>query len=267
MTTLRFFWFLPITGTQGPGADIENKRRLEDPLFLDRFAYKVYSQNGEDGIISEIFRRIGATNKTFVEFGVYDGLESNCHYLLLNGWRGLWIDGNKKALKVLKSHFARPIGDGRLTALNAFITAENINTLIGEDGGITGDIDLLSIDIDGNDYWVWKAITVIKPRVVIIEYNAKFPPPCEWVIKYNPSFQGGAPDEHSASLKSHELLGRELGYTLVATDLAGVNAFFVRDGLCHDLFPSPATAENHYRPIRPFQWIPAGHETKTYIGT
>jgi hypothetical protein len=264
----RNFWFLPVNSTHGAGADIENKRRLEDPVFLDRFAYKVYSQNGEDGIISEIFKRIGTTNKTFVEFGVQDGLESNGHYLLFNGWRGLWMDGNKKALKRLKSHFARPIGDGRLTALNAFITAENINTLIGEDGGITGEIDLLSIDIDGNDYWVWKAITVIRPRVVIIEYNAKFPPPCEWVIEYAPSYVWEGADKQGASLKSYELLGRELGYTLVATDLSGTNAFFVKDALCHDLFPQPATAENHYRPMRiDRRWLSGGHRTKTYIGT
>jgi hypothetical protein len=168
-------------------AKLENERRLQDPIHLDRYGYKVYSQNDEDGIIHEIFERIGTTNKTFVEFGVENGLECNTHFLLLQGWNGLWIEGSVRNYKEINEHFQRPLAKKRLVAVNSFITAENINQLI-QDNGISGDIDLLSIDIDGNDYWVWKAIDCVQPRVVAIEFNAKFPPPVEWVMPYDPEY-------------------------------------------------------------------------------
>jgi hypothetical protein len=110
--------------------EIENKRRIEDTLYLDRFGYKVYSQNDEDGIIAEIFKRIGTASKKFVEFGVQNGLESNCHFLLHKGWSGLWIEGSKKAYGELVKCFKEPIERKQLTALNAFITKKNINGII-----------------------------------------------------------------------------------------------------------------------------------------
>jgi hypothetical protein len=96
---------------------------------------------------------------------------------LFNGWKGLWIDGDKENFKRLQECFSEPLLSKQLTAINAFITTENINKLIGEDGEINGEIDLLSIDVDGNDYWIWEKTTCVNPRVVVIEYNAKFPPP------------------------------------------------------------------------------------------
>ena len=245
--------------------EYENKRKFDDPSHLDRFGYKVYSQNDEDGIIQEIFTRIGTTNKIFVEFGVQDGLESNCHFLLFNGWQGLWIDGDENNFKRLQEYFSKPLLDKQLTALNAFITIDNINKLIGEYGRINGEIDLLSIDIDGNDYWIWEKLTCIQPRVVIIEYNAKFPPPCEWVMEYDPKHIWNGSDNHGASLKSLELLGRQLGYSLVGTNVNGVNAFFVKKELSRDLFAKPDTAENLYHPWGD-GYVSSGHVTKKYIG-
>jgi hypothetical protein len=246
--------------------EYENQRKLDDPLHLDRFGYKVYSQNDEDGIINEIFKRIGTTNKVFVEFGVQDGLESNCHFLLFNGWKGLWIDGDEKCFANLQKYFEKPLASKQLSAVNGFITKDNINKLIGEDGKITGEIDLLSIDIDGNDYWIWKAINCIQPRVVVIEYNAKFPPPCEWVMEYDVGHAWDGSDKHGASLKSLELLGKNLGYRLVGTNTNGVNAFFVKKELTRDLFAAPATAENLYHAWN-YWFTSSGHPTKKYIGT
>jgi hypothetical protein len=248
----------------------ENKQKLDDPLYLDRFGYKVYSQNDEDGIIQEIFKRIGTTNKIFVEFGVEDGLQSNCHFLLFNGWHGLWIDGDEKQFLRLQKCFEKPLSTKQLTAVNAFITTDNINKLIGEYGNTNGDIDLLSIDIDGNDYWVWEKINCIRPRVVIIEYNAKFPPPCEWVMEYEPNYVWDGSDKHGASLKSLELLGKRLGYNLVGTNKNGVNAFFVKKELTEDLFAEPATAENLYHAwnsrVGYIGYTSSGHATRKYIG-
>lgn len=251
------------------------QKKLSDPLYLEGYGFKVYSQNDEDGIIEEIFNRIGGEDKTFVEFGVQNGLECNCHYLLHKGWKGVWIEGNKKYCTEIRECFSRPIADGRLVVRNAFIDRDNINRLIGgglrrlgiEDANSRGkQIDLLSIDIDGNDYWVWKAITCVSPRVVIIEYNAKFPPNFEWVMDYDPKHMWQGDDEHGASLKALEKLGDELGYQLVATNLTAINAFFVKKELAGDKFALPATAEELgntpgfcYR-----SWN--GHPAKKYIG-
>ncbi|KAA6302018.1 MAG: hypothetical protein EZS26_001834 [Candidatus Ordinivivax streblomastigis] len=246
--------------------DYEVKRKVENPIYLDRFGYKVYSQNDEDGIIEEIFNRIGHTNKKFVEIGVQNGLESNGHFLLHKGWQGLWIDGDKKMVAELRSLFKGPIEKEQLVALNSFIALDNINQVVGVDGNYNGEIDLLSIDIDGNDYWIWNEIKCIDPRVVVIEYNAKFPPTHEWVMEYDAKHIWQLDDEHGASLKSLELLGEKLGYQLVGTNVRGVNAFFVKKELCKDLFPQPATAENLYNPARwNLQYI-SGHPSKKYIG-
>jgi len=246
--------------------EYENKRRLDDTQYLDRFGYKVYSQADEDGIIAEIFTRIGTTNKKFVEFGVGDGLESNCHYLLHKGWSGLWIEGNEKSINKIFRLFEKPVKENRLKMVNAFITAENINNLIGDEGKTTGEIDLLSIDIDGNDYHVWEAINCIQPRVVVIEYNAKFPPPHEWIMPYNPKHIWDGSEYQGASLSAMEKLGTKLGFQLVGTTMNGVNAFFVRNDLAKELFPKPATAENLYHSWRSRRYISSGHKCIKYIG-
>lgn len=233
---------------------------------MEPYGFKVYSQNDEDGIISEIFNRIGTTDKRFIEFGVQNGLESNCHYLLLKGWQGLWIEGSKKYCADLRRRFKPALEEGQLKLVNAFITTENINALFGGNG-YKGQIDLLSIDIDGNDYHVWEALQVIQPRVVVIEYNAKFPPECDWVMPYDAGYVWDSSDRHGASLKALERLGRKKGYQLVGTNMTGSNAFFVQEILAGDKFPLPANAENLYNPAR---WkrlrFEASHMSKAFLG-
>lgn len=223
--------------------------RLQDEKCLERYGFKVYSQNDEDGIIQEIFRRIKTTDKRFVEFGIGVGIESNCHYLLHKGWSGLWIEGSPDFVKEAHVKFRPVIKNGQLRIKNAFITKDNINDLLISEG-FSGEIDLLSIDIDGNDYYVWQAINAVRPRVVVIEYNGKFPPDCVWKQAYNSKHIWDNSDWHGASLKAYELLGRELGYQLVGTGLKAVNAFFVRNDLTEDKFITPATSEKLYNPSR-----------------
>src|ERR1700744_6567135 len=134
-------------------ADELAKPRHADPKRLLRYGFKVYSQCDEDGIIQEIFRRIGTGNKVFVEFGVETGIECNTVKLLIEGWRGLWLDGSPDNIAAIHRHFDPVVRHGRLQAMQSFVMAENINALIAQNG-ISGDIDLLSIDIDRNDYWV-----------------------------------------------------------------------------------------------------------------
>ncbi|HML12348.1 MAG TPA: hypothetical protein VK456_03525 [Xanthobacteraceae bacterium] len=238
------------------------KPRYAEPKRLVRHGYKVYSQNDEDGIIAEIFRRIGTTSRTFVEFGVETGVECNTARLLVEGWRGLWIESNAASAAAIRHDFAPFIAGGKLALQESLVTAENINALIGQ-AGFSGEIDLLSIDIDGNDYWVWKAIDVVDPRVVAIEYNATLRPPMTLVVPYRADARWDGSNHYGASLEALVRLAAAKNYRLVGCSIAGVNAFFVRADLAADRFLEPATAQEHYEPPRHyFHMLPAGHRSR-----
>ena len=226
--------------------------RLRDPRSLNRFEHRAFSQDGSDGILAEIFRRIGEGDRYFVEFGVGNGLENNTALLLSQGWKGLWIDGDREQVATARTTFAAELSSGQLTLLNEFITAENIEQLF-QAAGVPGEPTLISIDIDGNDYWVWKAIEQYRPRVFELEYNAVYPPGARWVMEYNPTHVWGQNSYHGASLESLFELGREKGYTLVACSLGGINAYFVRDDLLDaEQFAGPFETAQFYHPARFF---------------
>ena len=234
------------------------KPRHADPKRLVRYGYKVYSQNDEDGIIAEIFRRIGMTSRTFIEFGVETGIECNTAKLLVDGWRGLWIEANPASAAAIRDNFASFTADGRLSVVESRVTAENINALIAQ-SGVGEDIELLSIDIDFNDYWIWKAIDAVNPRVVVIEYNATLRPPLSLVVPYRPETEWDGSNYYGASLEALVKLGAEKNYRIVGCSIAGVNAFFVRADLAGDRFLEPATAQEHYEPPRHyFYLLPSG---------
>jgi hypothetical protein len=213
------------------------------------FGYKVYSQQDEDGILREIFRRIGVTNKVFVEFGVGNGLENNTLALLFEGWQGLWIEASARHVDAITTHFAQVVRAGRLNVIASFVTKGNIDALISSRVR-PGEIDLLSVDVDGNDFHIFSAITCIRPRVVVIEYNAKFPPPMLVCMAYRESHAWQGDDCFGASLKYLEVNFERRGYRLVGCSLSGANAFFVRSDLAGDHFLPPFSAENHYEPAR-----------------
>lgn len=223
--------------------------RYTEPKRLVRHGFKVYSQSDEDGIIQEIFKRIGTTSRTFIEFGVETGVECNSVKLLVEGWNGLWIEAAPQYVVEIQNHFGPFLAQSTLRLSQNLITAENINTVF-EQAGMSGDIDLLSIDIDYNDYWVWKALTTVKPRVVVIEYNATLRPPMSLVVPYDPTRSWDGSNYFGASLEALVRLGREKGYRVVGCNYAGANAFFVRDDLAGSHFLDPATAEEHYEPPR-----------------
>lgn len=200
---------------------------------LDRLSdseFKVFSQWGEDGIIQYLLSKVPVVNDVFVEFGVQDYTESNTRFLLVNNnWKGLIIDSSNRNIQTIRS---RPdYWRHDLTAVCEFITRENINTLI-QDAGITGDIGLLSIDIDGNDYWVWQAINIISPRIVVIEYNSTFGNRQAVAIPYNPRFDRTLAHYSNlyfgASLLAICKLAEEKGYVFAGSNSIGSNAFFVR---------------------------------------
>lgn len=242
--------------------EMEAMQRLPkyaDPLSLIPHGRKVYSQNEEDGIIIEIFNRIGTTNKTFVEFGSGDGLENNTYALLFQDWNGLWIDGSPKNIRKIREGLPTTIDSGQLAVVESFITKDNINDLISPHIQ-EKEIDLLSVDIDGNDYFVWDAITCIEPRVLIMEYNARFVPPIRYCMAYDPQHMWNYTDHGGLSLKFIEEKAAAKGYSLVGCSLSGANAFFVRNDLLAGKFEAPFTAEKHYEPARPhFAKIKSGH--------
>lgn len=232
--------------------------RYQDPRRLLKYGFKAYSQHDEDGITEEIFRRIGTTNQYFVEFGVGDGLENGTTYCLLKGWSGAWIDGSAVCVEAIERGFAFLIDAGRLRVRYSFITAENIEQLFSE-LDVPEEFDLLSIDIDNNDYWVWQAIRRYRPRVVAVEYNASFRASVRCVVPYHPTTIWNYTNHFGASLRALEELGVDKGYRLVGCNFTGVTAFFVRDDLVGDHFAAPFTAENHYEPPRYFTRMPNGH--------
>lgn len=237
---------------------LQNNPRYRENDRMPAYERQVFSQFGEDGIIQEIFRRIGTTNRYFVEFGVETGVETNSTYLLHKGWQGLWIDGSEKFTASIHRHFPKVIAEKRLTVLTSFITAENIESLFAQ-GGVPAEFDLLSIDIDRNDYHVWKAITHYKPRVVVIEYNSIFPPGDHFVVEYDAGAMWDKTSNCGASLTAMEKLGAEKGYKLVGSTFAGLNAFFVREDLVEGNFSGPFDAHTHYEPPRYFLYHVNGH--------
>jgi hypothetical protein len=232
--------------------------KYSDPANLLQYERQVFSQNGEDGIIAEIFRRIGTKSKVFVECGVGDGLENNTAFLLFQGWQGYWIEGNAICVDSIRQRFRKPLSRQQLKLLHSFVTAENIDELFST-VKVPEALDFVSLDIDRNTYHVWKALARFKPRVVAIEYNASFPPDVEWVVDYDPAGRWNLSMHFGASLKSLEVLGREMGYVLVGCDFTGMNAFFIRDTERKDLFVAPFTSEHHYEPPRYWMCRREGH--------
>ncbi len=199
--------------------------------------FKVFSQWGEDGIIQYLINNVEIESKTFVEFGVETYEESNTRFLLMqDNWKGLVIDGSAESIKRCKSDYIYWRHD--LTAVEAFITKDNINTIIKENLG-EGDIGILSVDVDGNDYWIWEAITVINPRIVICEYNSVFGCEHAVTIPYNEGFNQTQAHYSTlfwgASLGAFCHLAEEKGYDFVGSNSVGCNAFFVRKDLSGNL--------------------------------
>lgn len=221
---------------------IEGRQILPDSSSetqLARYEFKIYSQWGEDGIIQYLTRTVPIGSQSFVEFGCSDYTEANTRFLSAQGgWGGLLMDasaGNIAAIKRDPIYWARD-----LTAVQAFVTRESINGILVENG-LAGEVGLLSIDIDGNDYWVWEAISVIQPTIVVIEYNYRFGSERCVAVPYDPNFRRELAHQSciyfGASLAALYSLAHRKGYAFVGCESNGVNAFFVR----HDRLPSSLT--------------------------
>jgi hypothetical protein len=200
---------------------------------LNEVEFSIFSQWGEDGIIDWLISKIPDISNTFIEFGVENYTESNTRFLLKNrNWSGLVIDGSGDNIDNIKKQDIH--WKYNLTAKHAFIDCDNINNIITE-SGIQGDVGLLSIDIDGNDYWVWKSIESVSPAIVVCEYNAVFGDENYFTVPYKKDFY--RTEAHysnlyfGASIRALISLGKIKGYTFIGTASSGVNAFFIRNDL------------------------------------
>ena len=193
--------------------------------------FGVISQNEEDGLLIEVFSQVGTTNRRFVEVGC--GVNGgNSGFLACEcGWSGLMIDAQPTAVEKVAVRFASE----QVLAECHQMSRENINSVL-DDAGFTGEIDLLSVDVDGNDFWLWDALTVCRPRVVIIEYNYLLGPTVAATIPYDPKFFiKAAPTRayRGASLEAMVRLARHKGYRLIACER--VNAVFLREDVPSEL--------------------------------
>jgi hypothetical protein len=200
-------------------------RKREDAVSpLVRRGAKFFSQNDEDGILLEILRRLGLTTGVFAELGVGNGLENNTLILLMLGWKGVWIGGEPLAFEV-------PAG-GPLHFQQAWVARENCRDLVrrGLDALNAQRADVLMVDMDGNELHVLRELLAAlhDPQVVVVEYNGKFPPPVRWTMPYNPEHVWDGTDYHGASLQSLADMLQEFGYRLVACNITGTNAFFIK---------------------------------------
>jgi hypothetical protein len=203
---------------------------LPYPERLTAGRFRLLSQNQEDGILWALFSHIGTTAKRFVELG--SGASGGNAAMLAGefGWTGLLIEGDRGKVEYAGRRFPRT------TAVCAWVTPETVNPLL-EQHGYAGEVDLLSVDIDGNDYWVWQAITVCSARVVMLEYNSMFGPDRAVTVPYDPTFSR---KDHrfcyyGASLAAMTRLSARKGYRLVAVEPTGVNAFFLRNDVAPEI--------------------------------
>lgn len=240
---------------------------VPSPSRFDAFRFRLHSQHEEDGVILAILKEIKVATRTAVEFGCgHNG--GNAGMLVADlGFRGLLVDGSKERAAVAASLFA----NHQTTVLESWVTRDNVDNLLVEHG-FEGEIDYLGIDLDGNDFWILDAITSVRPRMMVLEYNSIFGPDESVTVEYIENFDRHDKQHpkgyYGASLTALTRLAARRGYRLVATDVSGVNAFFVRNDLAvHIPGLTPAQAyralqKGNYNSIRE----QAAGDLKTWFG-
>ena len=233
----------------------ENKKNNHPNKFC-RYGKKMFSQADEDGITLEIVKRLKIKKGNFIEFGVGDGLENNTIILLSLGWQGIWFGGENIVINTKKSN--------RLTFYQNFITLKNILDLTEYALTKINTIELISLDLDGNDYYFIEELLKngIRPKVFIAEYNSKFIPPVEFVIEYNEDHKWKNNDYYGCSLASLDKMFKKYGYRLICCNAAsGSNCFFVQDKYMNLFDDVPNNIDDIFAEpnYKPYQYY--GHPT------
>jgi hypothetical protein len=228
---------------------VESGSTLPD---LNQVGFKLYSQTDEDGILLYIFSIIGTVNKIAVEICAGNGIECNTANLIINhGWHGLLFDGNEALVKEGLDFYTRNSYTNIYPPkfVNSWVKRSFINQLL-RNNGFEGEIDLLSLDLDGVDYWIWEAINVISPRVVVVEYQDIIGPDRALTVPYKDDFDAykypttlGMPNFCGASLPAFSKLAKAKGYRLVGCNRYGYNAFFIRDSIGEKEIPEISIGE------------------------
>jgi len=230
------------------------------PIDFDVLEKSIYAQGAEEAMLQRIFELVEPKSKFCVEFGASDGLRNSntARFLLEEGWRGAFIEGSDYRFGRLQSNWQ----DNKSARLHqAIVTPENAEDLFSQIG-VPNSFDLLSIDIDGNDYWVWKAIENFRPQVLVIEYNPYYEPPKRWVMKYNADHEWDGSSYYGASLESLYWLGQSKEYELLCCDRQGNNAFFVEK----EFFPRFGIDDNRPEVVfRPAMYKPRFLGKNTFV--
>lgn len=230
---------------------LKHEMQLKYPDNFALYGHKIYSQTDEDGIIEEIFKYI-PNNKTFLEIGIQTGIECNSLYLLLKGWKGTWVEGDSKYCKIIEKELNGNSFKNKLLIVNSFIQRDNIVKTFKESFAFfeMNELDLFSLDIDGNDFYILEELfsNSIFPKVICVEYNAKFPPPHKLKIQYNKSHVWDQTDYMGCSLQEYVDLFTTFNYTLLCCNIPGINAFFIRNDFA-SLFKKYPVSEI-YQPYR-----------------
>jgi hypothetical protein len=208
------------------------------PPDLTAFELRVFSQNGEDGVLAEILRRIGVAGGGFVEFGVQDGTEGNTVFLAhVLGWAGVYLEADDAGFAALERRWA---ASARVRTVHAAVEPDTVQALFAG-AGVPEEPDVVSIDVDGNDYWIWRALTRYRPRVVVIEYNGALEPGRR-LVQPRDTGSWRETEFYGASLEALVALGERKGYRLVHCEMTGNNAFFLRDDLPGEFVPAGQVA-------------------------
>lgn len=238
---IQYFRYLHINDTVNQNNLLHNMRRDDRPdMKLFDYGFSTFSQHEEDGMLLYIFALIGTTNKKCVEMCIGTGIESNTANLIVNHfWTGLLFDGNPDNIDIARKFYARHRNTQIYPPqiIHAWIDKENINSLIA-DNNYTGEIDLFSLDIDGIDYYLFESLTVISPRVIVLEINHLWGYEASYTVPYDKNFKAeffvDGSDYAGASLSAFIKLARQKGYRFVGTNRFATNAFFIRNDIQHD---------------------------------
>jgi hypothetical protein len=220
--------------------------RPDDPVAdLHAAESSRWSQNGEDGLLAALIERVGEADRTFVEIGCADGRENCTRALAEEGWRGAWFDGDDERVADAR----REVAGLDVVVTHAVVTSGNVPDLLA-DAGVVPEPTVAVLDIDGSDLWVLRSmLRSVRPRIVVVEYNATFPPGVFWTRRNRSTYTWPETYEHGASLDAMAWAAGVAGYQLVACDSNGVNAFFVRQDLTAAAGLRPLPVADAYRPL------------------
>ncbi len=230
---------------------LKSSKDLQKTPFPSKYEHQTFSQNGEDGIIQEIFSRIGTERGTFLEIGAGDGNENNTRLLLELGWQGTWIEGNKSACESAREKFSRFTDSGSLKIINAEVSPANINQLLKKES-VPTEVDLFSLDIDMHTHHVWNEINYLEVACSIIEYNGFFPKEALWTTEYQKGQVWDGSIYMGASLKAIDKIALRKKMKLIGCDSTGTNAFFANEQITKDYFPETNIQNSIFEPARPF---------------